>query len=233
LLQAPGTSAACNTLGSFTSAYQIFGGAGGIGLGIADGAGTPAVPPARLPGAALFATVGNHASVPVTLNALLSPTFANQTPQLQFAIGSVNGLALPLANEVIAKSTGAFAGNLADAQTIATLVAPPVTSVGSVVPVNLPSGFYSLSYSFSLLVFGRPQQGSVGPLALTNSDGIAFATQLQGTVTAFDNNRGCGNPGTTCTATVTPFDGTTFQVLVTVTGPTTTGTITYVLTKTG
>lgn len=233
LIKAPGTSPACNTLGSFTSAYQIFGGAGGIGLGIADGAGTPAVAAARLPGAALFATVGNHASVPVGLNALLSPAFSNLTPELQFAIGSVTALDLPLENEVIAKSSGAFALNLSDAQALSALVAPPVTSVGSVVPIDLPSGFYSLSYSFAMTIFGRPVSGSVGPVALTNADGTAFATELQGIITAFDINRGCSGAGTTCTAIVTPFDGQTFQVTVNLTGPNTAGTITYVLTKTG
>jgi hypothetical protein len=233
LLVAPGTSAACNTLGTFTPAYQIFAGAGGIGLGIADGANSPAVPGARLPGAALFATLGNHAGIPVGLNALLSPTFGNLTPNLQFAIGSLTVLDLPLENEVIAKSTGAFAGNISVAQTVSTLVAPPVTAVGAVVPVNLPSGYYSLSYSFAETIFGRPVGGSFGPAALINSDGYTFATTVQNTINGFDDSRGCSNPGFTCTTTVTPFNGTTFQVLINLSGPNTTGTITYVLTKTG
>jgi hypothetical protein len=232
LIKAPGTSAACNTLGSFISAYQIFAGAGGVGLGIADGANTPAVPAKKLPGAALFATAGNHGSVAVGLNALLSPAFANLTPALQFAIGSVTALDLPLENEVIAKSSGAFATGLSDAQTVSTLVAPPVTALDAVVPVNLPSGYYSFSYSFAETIFGRPVSGSFGPAALTNSDGYAFATQVQNTINSFDSNRGCGG-ALTCTTTVIPFNGTTFQVLVNLSGPNTSGTITYVLTKTG
>jgi len=71
-------------------------------------------------------------------------------------------------------------------------VAPPVTSLGAVVPIDLPIGYYSLSYSFSLTIGGRPVSGSVGPVALTNADGFAFATQVQGTITQFDATRGCG-----------------------------------------
>ncbi len=232
LIEAPGLSPACNTVSAFTSAYQIFGGAGGAGLGIANGAATPSVPVARLPGAALFATANKHTNISLGLNALLSPTFGNQTPALQFAIGSVTGLELPIENELIAKSSGAFAGNLSHTQALATLVAPPVLSPGSVVPTNLPNGFYNYSYSFNLTVFGRPVQGSVGPIPLTNTDGTAFAALVQGNITAFNNTRGCGGNGFTCSEMVTPFDGTTFQVDVTVNGPNTSGTITYILTRT-
>jgi len=233
LLVAPGVSAACNNIGSFTPAYLILGGAGGIGLGIADGANTPKLPPARLPGAALFATLGGHASVAGGLNALLSPTFGNLTPNLQFAIGGLTVLDLPLDNEMIAKSGGAFAANLGDALTVSTLVAPPVPALGDIVPVNLPVGYYSLSYSFAFLINGRPVSGSVGPLNLINSDGYAFATNVQGTISTFDASRGCNNAGTTCTVTVSPFNGTTFQVLVNLSNAFASGTITYVLTKTG
>jgi hypothetical protein len=233
LLKATGASPACNTLGSFTPAYQIFGGAGGIGLGIADRANTPALPPAKLPGAALFGTLGNHAGLPVGLNALLSPAFGNLTPNLQFAIGNLTALDLPLDNEVIAKSSGPLAANLGDALKVSTLVAPPVPALGDIVPINLPSGYYSLNYSFTFSINGRPVQGSVGPLALINSDGYAFAVAVQDTINTFDNSRGCNNVGTTCATTVLPFNGTTFQVVVNLSSAFVTGTITYVLTKTG
>jgi hypothetical protein len=216
-----------------TPAYQIFGGAGGLGLGIADGANTPAIPAKRLPGATLFGMVGNHAAVPAGLGALLSPPFGNLTPNLQFAIGNVTVLDLPLLDELIAKSGGALAGNLGDALKVSALMAPPVPALGGLVPITLPSGYYSLSYSFAETIFGRPVSGSFGPDALTNYDGYAFATQVQNTISSFNSSRGCSNPAFTCIPTVFPFNGTTFQVLINLSGPNTAGTITYVLTKTG
>lgn len=233
LIKAPNSSAACNTVATFTPAYLIFGGAGGLGLGIADGAGGPATPPARLPGAALFAAVNGHAIVPMGMGALVSPALADQLPAVQFAIGGLTGLDLPLENELIAKSSGEFATGLSDAEALITKLAPPVLFVGGIVPTDLPNGTYDLTESFALTMFGRPVSGSVGPTVLTNIDGTAFAMLLQGDISAFNSARGCNNAGTTCSAAVTAFDGTTFQVVVTMTGPVTGGTITYLLTKTG
>jgi hypothetical protein len=232
LIEAPAKSAACNTLGAFTSAYQIFAGAGGAGIGMANRAGTPALPAARLPGAALFSATAGNVNVSLGLNALLSPVFANQIPALQFSIGGVTGLALPLQNELIAKASGEFALSLSDSGTLSTLLAPPTLSLGSIVPTDLPNGTYNFSYSFNLTVFGRPQQGSVGPLVLENTDGTAFAALVQGDIDFANSSHTCGGVGVTCTANVQSFNGTAFEVIYTINGPVAGGTITYMLTRT-
>jgi hypothetical protein len=233
LLEAPAKSAACNTVDTFTSAYQNFAGAGDVGLGIADGAGTPAAPTSRLPGAALFALANGHANFSLGLGALLSPTFGNQTPALQFAIGSVTGLALPVEDELLARSSGQFASYVGDARTVNNLVAPPVLAPGALVPTDLPNGYYQFTSSFNLSINGRPVSGTTGAISLTNDDGTAFAVLLQGDMTAYNAAHGCNAIGETCAPSVTPFDGTTFQVIVTLNGPNISGTITYLLTKTG
>jgi hypothetical protein len=130
LLEAPTTSAACSTAAAFTSAFQIFGGAADVGLGIANGSGGGVVG-TKLPGVALFAATSDNASAVVGLNALTSPALASQVTSVQTAIANVTQQSDPTANQLIARSSGAVTANVSGAQTVVTTVAPPATSGGS------------------------------------------------------------------------------------------------------
>jgi streptogramin lyase len=133
LLEAPQTDAACNTASAFGSAFQIFGGAADVGLGLANGAGGGVVG-GRLPGAALFAATTESASAAVGFNALFSPTLASQASTVQIAIANVTAQSAPTANQLIAKSSGALTTVVAGAQNVVTVVAPPPvqTAAGTV-----------------------------------------------------------------------------------------------------
>jgi hypothetical protein len=125
LLEAPDTSAACNSATAFGSAYQIFGGAGDVGLGIANGAGGGLVGN-RLPGAALFTATTQNANSAIGINALISPNLATQVASVQSTIAQVQALADPTVNVLVAKSPGTLlASSITTAQTVTDAVAPP------------------------------------------------------------------------------------------------------------
>jgi hypothetical protein len=230
LVEAPNTSAACGTVAAFGSAYQIFGGAGGIGVGITGAAGTLSVPASRLPGAALFSTASSNANVALGLNALISPALVAQASAVQNAIGSVTALAQSATNELLAKASGDLATNLADAQTFITTVAPPPTSG---VPTNLPTGTYQLSYNICEDFGMGPTCFSGGqPVAFTNADANTFASTLTGYFNSACSSYATGG-GYTCSSSATPFNGTSLQVTLTVGVTGASITITYTLTKTG
>jgi hypothetical protein len=149
---------------------------------------------------------------------------------IQNAIGSVTALSQPEIDEIIAKATGDIATVLNNSQTFINTVAPPPTA--AVVPTNLPLGTYGFSYSYNYTIQGQVIQGSYGPYPIPNTDATVFAGELQGEISDF-NSSNCNSGGTTCSAVVTPFNGTTFQVVFTINGPGISGTITYTLTKTG
>ena len=117
LLAATQTSTACGTSSAFGSAYQIFGGAAGVGLGIANGSGVVAT---KLPGAALFGATTSNASTAVGLNALISPALASQTSSVKSTIAGVAAQSNPTTNQLLAKTTGALATNLSGAQNVTT-----------------------------------------------------------------------------------------------------------------
>jgi virginiamycin B lyase len=127
LLEAPTRSAACNTATAFASAYQIFGGAADVGLGIASGSGGGLVG-GKLPGIALFAATSDNASAVVGLNALTSPALASQVTSVQTAIANVTAQSDPTANQLVARSSGAVTTTITGAQTVVTTVAPPASS---------------------------------------------------------------------------------------------------------
>jgi hypothetical protein len=133
LLEASKTSAACNTSSAFTSAYQIFGGAGDVGLGIASGIGGGNVG-GKLPTLALFAATTENASTSVGLNALISPTLATQVASVQSAIARVQALADPTTNVLVANSSAnsALATILTGVQAITDVVAPPSSSSATI-----------------------------------------------------------------------------------------------------
>lgn len=151
-LEASNNSSACSTVGAFTSAYQIFGGAADVGLGIANGQGGGVVG-SRLPGAALFAVTTENASASIGLNALISPALASQVGSVQTAIAQVAAQSDPAADQLVAKSTGPVATSVAAAQTVVQAAVPPTSGTGSsasiagVVAGNGPVSFAAITIS--------------------------------------------------------------------------------------
>jgi hypothetical protein len=141
LLEASKTSPACNTSAAFTSAYQIFGGAGDVGLGIASGIGGGNVG-GKLPPLALFALTSENASTSVGLNALISPTLSTQVSSVQSAIARVQALADPTTNVLVANSSAnsALATILTGVQAITDVVAPPSSSSATISGTVASSG---------------------------------------------------------------------------------------------
>jgi hypothetical protein len=131
LLEAPTASAACSTATAFATAYQIFGGASDVGLGIANDT-SGGVVGSRLPGAALFTATAQNANTAVGLNALISPALAGQASAVQSAIAHVQALADPTTNLLLAKTTGSLATSLTIVQAITDAVAPPTASSATI-----------------------------------------------------------------------------------------------------
>jgi hypothetical protein len=234
LLEAPYSSTACGTVNAFTSAYQIFGGAGDIGLGFAIDAGLLA-DAAIFPGAALFTTVNANANIAVGLNALLAPALAAEAAEVQAALSGVAALSQPATAELIAEATGLIAAYLVDSQAFINLVAPLYFTSNTLnLPTNLPAGTYSISYTFTVSVPGDTQSGSGGPIPITNSDASLFASELETNFNSFESAI-CAENGVTCNGTfqVTPFNGTSLKFVWSFSSGPASFTITYVITKTG
>ena len=174
LVSAPGSSAACNTADAFGAAYQIFGGAGGLGLGLTNGTGINAL---RLAGAALFALASQNAEGSIGLNALISPLLAAQLAAIQSAISGVTSLSQATSDALLARSSGPIADNLADSRNLLVTVAPTLPSG---FPTNLPTGNYSVTYSFCITIPGQANQCSSGGdgVTLTNADASDIASTL-------------------------------------------------------
>jgi hypothetical protein len=226
MIEAPYASSACGDAAAFALAYEIFAGAGNIGLGITDAAGNNS-DTAALAIAALFATTNTNANAAVGLNALLSLSLAADLSAVQSAISGVQVLSQPAINQLVAEATGLLLADINDAQAFVNVIAPP-----SIVPNNFPLGTYSLSISYNYNIDGSPYVGSYGPDVFTNSDAAIFAAAIQSEINTF-NSSGCTGDGVVCSATITPFNGSTFQVVFTINGDGVSGTFTYTLTKTG
>ena len=225
LVAAPGNSAACGTVAAFTSAYQIFGGAGGAGLGITNGVG---VNPFRLPGAALFSTTAQNADSALGLNALISPALAGQGSSIKSAIAGVTSLSKATSDALLARASGDLATNLTDAQTLITTVAPPLPAG---FPSGLPAGNYTISFSYCYSAPGIPNTcyADTSVASLTNADASAIAASLIDAI-----NSSCASAGSSgCTTSYTPFDGTQFQVNFSINQSGSSFTFTYTIRKTG
>jgi hypothetical protein len=235
LVNAPGVSSACGTAGAFGSAYQIFGGAGNIGIGIADLAGLSA-DASKLPGATLFATTNANANIALGLNALLSPALATEASAVQSAIGNVTALSQPATSQLIAEATGFLQTAISDSQTFITTVAPPPSSG---IPGNVPAGTYSVSIVTCTTL---PNFNDCIPnnnvATLTNVDPVALAGYLSQIFSADCTAFGATLSGITCTQSYVPFNGTTFSFTATYSGVVTgvgaeTVVATFTLTKIG
>lgn len=230
LLEAPNASPACATVDAFALAFDIFAGAGNIGLGITDAAGLQAEL-SELPSAALFTTMYSNTNVAVSLNALLSAELAAEATAVQAVVSDLSGLNQAATNELIAEATGIILATEVDALAFINLVAPLTSNS---VPDNLPVGDYTVSYTYSVSGPGVNSSGSGGPIAQTGVGGQAFATLLQNDVITYINAL-CSEQGFTCGSTysVTPFNGTSFQISWSFAANGYSFSIVYSITKTG
>ncbi len=188
LIEAPVTSNACNTAASFTSAYQIFGGAGSTGVGITNQAGNTGST-AQIAGFALFATTTTNADTALGLNALLSPQLSGQTSAVQNGISSVSALAKPVTDQLLATSSGDLASNVSLAQNLILTVAPPPSTGG---PLAV-SGTYVGSASATSAVCSDSDGSSLNLIAQI----VAQGTTLTGSIRSTDKSDSKGNnPGT-------------------------------------
>jgi hypothetical protein len=130
LIHAPFVSTACNNAAAFTSAYQIFGGAGGSSIGVTNqGSATGDV--SQIGGIALFATATTNADTALGLNALIAPALAGQIGAVQSGIGTVSGLIKPVTDQLLSVTTGDLGTNVGVAQNLILTVAPPPSTGGS------------------------------------------------------------------------------------------------------
>jgi hypothetical protein len=129
LLEAPGTSAACNTAAGFISAYQIFGGTGSWSVGITNQSAATGGASA-VGGFALFATTTTIADTAVGINGLIAPALVNQGSVVQSGIGAVTALSTPTTNQLLANSTGDLNTDVGLAQNLILTVAPPASTGG-------------------------------------------------------------------------------------------------------
>lgn len=127
LLEAPTSSSACNTAAAFTTSYQIFGGAGGTGVGITNQATqTGSIDFAG--GFGLFAAAITNADTALGLNALLAPQLANQTSAVQSGIGTFTALTKPITDQLLSVTSGEITNSVGAAQNLILTVAPPPTT---------------------------------------------------------------------------------------------------------
>jgi hypothetical protein len=127
LIHAPFVSTACNNAAAFTSAYQIFGGAGGSSIGVTNqGSATGDV--SQVGGIALFATATTNADTALGINALIAPALANQTGAVQSGIGTLSGLIKPVTDQLLSVTSGDLGTNVGVAQNLILTVAPPPSS---------------------------------------------------------------------------------------------------------
>jgi hypothetical protein len=138
LIEAPLKSSACNTAAAFSSAYQIFGGAGGTSIGITNEGGATGSASA-VGGVALFAAATTNADTAVGINALIGPALASQTGAVQNGIGTFSALIKPVTDQLLAVTTGDLGTNVGVAQNLILTVAPPPSAGG---PLAV-SGTYS------------------------------------------------------------------------------------------
>jgi hypothetical protein len=232
-------SVVCRTLAAFASAYQIFAGAGAIGIGITDQAGGSLVAN-NLPGSALFGLLASNINVQLGLNAVLNPAYSAQVLQVQNVVGTVTALAQPAITEVVGKSTGAVAANLNDSNVAINIVAPPplLSPPGNILP-----GVYTMSTVFCTIESGQTNcQNLPGSQMFTIATPSLFATQIDSVLTAACNQYGGDEPdpagpdgdeGFVCSSAYSSFNGSQFKVVLTVTGPGVTYVLTYTLVKTG
>jgi hypothetical protein len=206
LMEASGSSPACNSTDAFASAYQIFGGAGNLGLGLSDSAGG-STNSARLPGATLFAAATQNANTALGLNALISPSLSGQLATVQQAIGNVAALATPTSIELLAKATGPVAANLNDAQNVISLVANPFQGTFSGAWNGSCSGFGAVGGSFTIAIsangsisgsFNGDASGSITGTITANGSfaaagGSAGIASWSGEVSGFGNLAGSGS----------------------------------------
>jgi hypothetical protein len=130
LIHAPFVSTACSNAAAFTSAYQIFGGAGGSSIGVTNqGSATGDV--SQIGGIALFATATTNADTALGINALIAPALANQTGAVQSGIGTVSGLIKPVTDQLLSVTSGDLGTNVGIAQNLILTVAPPPSTGGS------------------------------------------------------------------------------------------------------
>jgi hypothetical protein len=179
LLEAPFSSAACNTAGAFTSAYQIFGGAGNTGIGITNQAGATGGGQS-VGGVALFATATANADTAIGINALLAPALAGQINAVQNGIGSVSALAKPVTDQLLASSSGDFTSNVGVAQTLILTVAPPPSTGG---PQAVSGNYIGSAYPTSAVCNGIGDNGnnSVGLAATITTQGNTLSGAIHGT----------------------------------------------------
>lgn len=181
LIEAPGLSAACNTAGAFTSAYQVFAGAGGTGVGIAneiDATGGAALGA----GFALFATATTNADTGLGLNALLAPQLSGQTGAVQNGIGSISGLTQPLTNQFLASTSGDITNSVGVAENLILTVAPPPTTSGT---LAVSGAYVGSAYATSAVCQGGGNGGnnnnSIGLVATITTQGSTLSGNIQST----------------------------------------------------
>jgi hypothetical protein len=234
MIEAPYASNACADAAAFTLAYDIFGGAGNIGLGITDAAGNHS-DAASLPIAALFATTNANANTAVGLNALLSKALAADVSTVQTAISSVQALSQPAINQLISEAAGDLLTDINDAQSFTNVVAPPSSS--SNIPSNVTQGDYTIY--LAICSTAGSSQDCIAQYQLTtlnDTNPAALATYLS-TLFSDECSQESQIPNISCSASYSSFNGTQFTFTVNITGGTAqlpqTVVITFTLVKTG
>jgi hypothetical protein len=179
LIEAPFGSSACDTVAAFTSAYQIFGGAGGVGIGIANRAGATGGA-SGIGGIALFAATASNADTAVGINALLAPALAGQTSAVQSGIGSVSALAKPVTDQLLANTSGDFTSNVGVAQNLILTVAPPPSTSG---PQVVSGTYIGSAYATSPTCHGPGDSGgnSLALIATITTQGNTLSGTISGT----------------------------------------------------
>jgi hypothetical protein len=173
LLNAPTSSAACNTAAAFTTSYQIFGGAGGTGVGVTnEAAQTGGVGIASTFG--LFASAITNADTALGLSALLAPQLASQTSSVQSGIGTFTALTKPITDQLLSSTSGEITDSVGTAQNLILTVAPPPTTNNPLAA----GGSYAGSYTAQTTTCFTSESGAL--VATVNVTGVTLNGHAQG-----------------------------------------------------